>query len=321
MENRAHALAAGLFVVLLSIGLVLATIWFTGDTVQRVNYLLVSKVPVSGLNPKAPVRLRGVDVGKVEDIDFAPKDPRTILVRIAVDATAPISKSTYAQFGYLGVTGLSYVQLDDDGTKPEALPTSAAAPGRIEVRPSLFDEVGTSGQQLLVDADQAAKRIGALLSEQNVSQFSRTLANLEVASGHIAVLAEGLRPSVRALPALALRADRTLQRADSLFANLDGLTTDVQKRVDVLDRVGRGADKVSRSADAVEQASEALQNETLNRALPKLYGAIDDLSRSSHALNEVLSDIHSQPQSLLFGRRAASPGPGEPGFAAAREAR
>jgi phospholipid/cholesterol/gamma-HCH transport system substrate-binding protein len=106
MENRAHALAAGLFVVFLSIGLVMATIWFTGDTVQRVDYLLVSKVQVSGLNPKAPVRLRGVDVGKVEDIDFDPKDPRTILVRVAVDSAAPITKGTYASFSHLGVTGL-----------------------------------------------------------------------------------------------------------------------------------------------------------------------------------------------------------------------
>lgn len=321
MENRAHALAAGLFVVFLSIGLVIVTIWFTGDVVERVNYVLTSKIPVSGLNPKAPVRLRGVDVGRVEDIEFDPKDRHTILVRIAVDRAAPISKSTYAQFAYLGVTGLSYVQLDDDGSQREPLPTSDAAPGRIEVRPSLFDQVGTSGQQLIADASQAAKRIGALLSDQNVGQFSRTLANLEVASEHIAALAEDLRPGVKAVPTLVARADHTLQRADSLFVGLGGLTTEVQRRVEVLDRVGRGADKVSRGADAVEHASEAFENEALNRVLPKLYDAIDDLSRSSHALNQVLVDIRSQPQSLIFGRPHGSPGPGEPGFSATRGVR
>jgi phospholipid/cholesterol/gamma-HCH transport system substrate-binding protein len=321
MENRAHALAAGLFVVVLSIGLVLATIWFTGDTVERVNYLLASKIPVSGLNPKAPVRLRGVDVGRVEDIEFDPKDRRIILVSIAVERTAPISRGTYAQFAYLGVTGLSYVQLDDDGNQPEPLPTSDSAPGRIEVRPSLFDQVGVSGQQLIADASQAAKRIAALLNEQNVVQFSHTLGNLEVASERIAGLAEELRPAVRTVPALAARADRALQRADSLFVSLSELSTEVQRRVDVLDRVSRGADKVSRGADAVERASDALENEAVNRAFPKLYSAIDDLSRSSHALNQVLFDIHSQPQSLIFGRPPATPGPGEPGFSATRDIR
>ena len=161
--------------VFLSIGLVMATIWFTGDTVQRVDYLLVSKVQVSGWNPRRPCAARAWSVGKVEDIDFDPKDPRTILVRIAVDSAAPITKGTYAQFAYLGVTGLSYVQLDDDGSKPEPLPTSAAAPAHIEVRPSLFDQVGASGQQLLADAGEAAKRVNVLLSEHNLVQFSQPL--------------------------------------------------------------------------------------------------------------------------------------------------
>ena len=71
----------------------------------------------------------------------------------------------------------------------------------------------------------------------------------------------------------------------------------------------------------MEHATEAFENEALDRALPKLYGAIDDLSRSSHALNQVLSDIHSHPQSLIYGRPPAMPGPGEPGFSATREAR
>jgi hypothetical protein len=37
------------------------------------------------------------------------------------------------------------------------------APAHIEVRPSLFDQVGASGQQLLADAGEAAKRVNALL--------------------------------------------------------------------------------------------------------------------------------------------------------------
>jgi phospholipid/cholesterol/gamma-HCH transport system substrate-binding protein len=321
MENRAHALAAGLFVVLLSIGLVVAAIWLTGDTVARVNYLLVSKVPVSGLNPKAPVRLRGVDVGKVEDIRFDSKDPRTVLIDIAVDSAAPITKGTYAQFAFLGVTGLSFVQLDDDGSKPERLATAPDAPGRIDVRPSLLDQVGSAGEQLMADAGQAAKRINVLLSDQNIAELSRTLANLQLASGRIAALAGDLQPGAKALPGLAARAERTLQRTDSLVANLDGLTADMHKRVDVLDRVSRAADKVSRGADTVQRAGDSLEDEMLNRALPKLYGAIDDLSRSSQAIDQVLADFHAHPESLIFGRRPAPPGPGEPGFSAGQAAR
>ncbi len=178
MENRAYALLAGLFVTLLAIGVVAAIVWFSGDTVQRVDYVLVSNGSVAGLNPKAPVRLRGVEVGNVEDIRFDRKNPRDILITIAVDRDAPITRGTYAQLGFLGVTGLSYVQLEDDGSKPQRL----APFSRIDVRPSLLDEAATSAQQLLAEANSAAKRINMLLSDRNLARISRALDNVQLAT-------------------------------------------------------------------------------------------------------------------------------------------
>jgi phospholipid/cholesterol/gamma-HCH transport system substrate-binding protein len=229
MENRAYALLAGLFVLLLFIGVVMAAIWFSGDTVKRVNYVLVSNIPVSGLHPKAPVRLRGVDVGKVENIEFDPTGPRVILITIAVDPTAPITKGTYARLGYLGITGLAVVQLDDDGSKADRLEPF----GRIAVRPSVLDQAESSAQELLADVGDAAKRVNALLSDQNLAQFSRTLANLEIAS---------------------------------------------------------------------KKAGHASQAIT------------EDISSETRKFDRVLTDLHEQPRSLIFGKSPGPPGPGEPGF-------
>src|SRR5688500_2629906 len=149
MENRAYALAAGLFTLLLGIGVVAAALWFSGETVVTQNYLLVSRHPVSGLNPQAPVRYRGITVGKVVNIEFDPAEPRVILIEIAVKAGTPLTRGTFAQLGSQGVTGLSYVMLDDDGTKPEPLAAEADKLARIEVRPSFFDNVTASGQEMI----------------------------------------------------------------------------------------------------------------------------------------------------------------------------
>jgi phospholipid/cholesterol/gamma-HCH transport system substrate-binding protein len=62
MENRAYALAAGLFTILLGIGVVATALWFSGDAVENDEYVLISRYPVSGLNPQAPVRFSGVSV-------------------------------------------------------------------------------------------------------------------------------------------------------------------------------------------------------------------------------------------------------------------
>jgi len=62
MENKSHAMAAGLFVVALIAMLISAAMWLTRDTSALVRFELAGNVNVAGLQPQATVRLRGVPV-------------------------------------------------------------------------------------------------------------------------------------------------------------------------------------------------------------------------------------------------------------------
>lgn len=175
MENRSYALAAGLFVILLAAGLIAAFVWLGGDRIERVRYVVVSRTPVSGLTLQAPVRLRGVDVGNVEAIQFDRQDPRSILVTIAVDQAAPVTEGTYAQLGYWGLSGLTFLQLLDEGTDPDPLAPRA----HIEMRPSFFGQAASSAEALIANANDAVEKVNELLSERNLAQIYRTLTTLE----------------------------------------------------------------------------------------------------------------------------------------------
>jgi phospholipid/cholesterol/gamma-HCH transport system substrate-binding protein len=304
MENRAHALSAGLFLIFLSIGLVLVAVRLTGDTTEHVEYVIESRYPISGLQQNAPVRLRGVDVGKVAQIQFASDDPQLIMVRIAVDPGAPITKGTYARLGYLGITGLSYVHLDSAGGQPEKLVSTRDKPAHIVMRPSLLDQLGSSGEVLMQDTALAAKRVNELLSEENLSELSQAIANANMASANIARLAGDLRPVVKALAPIPARADSTLQKLEPLLDSLDLLTQDVRARLEALDRIGRSAEEIGQTSRAVEAT------------MPRLNSALDDFSRSLRTVDRVLMGIEQQPQSLLFGRKPPPPGPGEQGYSA-----
>src|SRR3954447_4349094 len=119
MENKAHAMAAGIFVVVATALLVVLAAWLTRDTGHREAYEISTREAVTGLQPQAAVRYRGVDVGKVDSIGFDPKIQGNVLMRLQVDHEAPVTKDTFATLSYQGVTGLAYVQLDDTG-KPAA---------------------------------------------------------------------------------------------------------------------------------------------------------------------------------------------------------
>jgi ABC-type transporter Mla subunit MlaD len=76
VENKSHALMAGLFTVLLGIALIAAALWLSRDTQVKRDYELVTKGSVSGLSPQSDVRYRGLEVGKVESISFRSQGAR-----------------------------------------------------------------------------------------------------------------------------------------------------------------------------------------------------------------------------------------------------
>src|SRR5437899_669176 len=115
MENKAHAMAAGIFVVVVAALLVMLAAWLTRDTGQRDSYEISTREAVTGLQSQAAVRYRGVEVGKVASIGFDPKTQGNVLIRLEVDHEAPVSTDTFATLSYQGVTGLAFVQLDDRG--------------------------------------------------------------------------------------------------------------------------------------------------------------------------------------------------------------
>jgi phospholipid/cholesterol/gamma-HCH transport system substrate-binding protein len=305
MENRAHALAAGLFTLLLGAAVLLAAMWFSGETYEKAYYQLESKFPVTGLNEQAVVRFRGVDIGKVTRIAFDPKDQRTILVDIAIQAERTLTRSAYAEVRYQGVTGLSYVMLDDPGTNAERLPP-ADEPGsvRIPIRESLFSSLAEAGQNVMADARELMKRIGAFLSDDNQAQFTRSMKNIEAATREIATLTKALEPTARDSQALVADARKTFQQAEKLLAEISDTNRDLAKRLEGIDRVAGSAE---RAGDAVT----ALVNNVTSETLPRVNALADELAHTSRNLDRLATSLREQPQSLVFGRKAGALGPGE----------
>lgn len=309
MENKAYAFAAGIFTLLLCASLILIAMWMTGETEERDLFVLESRYPVTGLYLQAPVRFRGVDAGKVETIDLDPKDPRLILVRILVRTGTPITKGTYAQLGTQGVTGLSYVILDDDGSRPERILAEAAEANRIPVRQSFLDEFATSGQELVSDVNRVARRLNGLLSDENQAQLVRTLASIESAANRMDKLAIQAGLAVSNVPALTEDARKVLARAEVVLGTINETTMELGAGIGALDRVAKSAERMGGAAVSLSNAAE-------NDTLPRFNALLERLARSAGRLDRLLAELEEQPASFVFGRPQPAPGPGEPGFTA-----
>ena len=67
-------------------------------------------------------------------------------------------------------------------------------------------------------------------------------------------------------------------------------------------------------AERIGDVSQVFGESVVGVTLPKLSDLLDDLSRNSRALDRAINQFQENPQSVVFGRSVAAPGPGEPGF-------
>jgi phospholipid/cholesterol/gamma-HCH transport system substrate-binding protein len=284
----------------------------------RDPYEISTREAVTGLQAQAPVRFRGVDVGKVSSVGFDPKLQGNVLLKLEIDREAPLTTDTYASLSFQGVTGLSFIQLADDGKPAPRLKPDDAHPPRIPLRPGLIAKLEEKGEVILEQVEQVSKRVNKLLGDDNQKRIADALENISHAAVGTNQLVARLDKTVttRVDPALA-EATVTLRGVQKTVAEV-GKTVDefgrTAQRLNAqdgpMDRLGEGVDSLSAAADQFGRAT-----------LPRINRVADEATRTVKSLTRAINELTENPQALLYGEGKPRPGPGEPGFQAPGGAR
>ncbi|HEY2254689.1 MAG TPA: MlaD family protein [Variovorax sp.] len=320
MENKSHALAAGVFVLGLIAVLVALVVWLTRDDTVRNIYELSTHEAVSGLQPQAMVRYRGIAVGKVVSIDFDPKVKGNVRVRISVDERVPLTTSTFATLSYQGVTGLAFIALDDKGESTVALKPNNDDPPRIPLKPSLLSELQDRGEVILGRVEEATRRVNAVLSEANQKRIADALESISLAAASANQLTRsldntvktGLDPALKALPPLVERTKDTMGNVKTAAGDVSRVARNLNATVIRFNAADGPMDRLS---DGTRSLSAALDNFN-NTTVPRLNRMADDTSLTVRRVGVAADGITNNPQALLFGNGGSAAGPGEPGFSA-----
>jgi len=311
MENKSHALAAGAFVLGLLAALVALVIWLTRDETVRNIYELSTRDAVSGLQPQAMVRYRGIAVGRVTSIDFDPKVKGNVRVRITVDERVPLTTSSYATLSYQGVTGLAFIAIDDKGESQVALVPDNGNPPRIPLKQSMLAQLQDRGEAIINQIEEVTKRANTLLGDDNQKRIANALENIAQASASANTLTQsldntvktGLNPALKAMPDTLLRVKTAASDVSRVANNFNTTVGKLNAADGPIERLGDGT-------KALSQAVESFNSATL----PRVNRVADDTSRAVRRLGRAADSVNDNPQSLLFGNGGVAPGPGEPGF-------
>lgn len=276
MPQRAE-LRVGLFLLL---GIFLAgwlVLKFGGPPLPRgAGYPVVVEVrDATGIRPGVPVRLGGIDIGRVASEPSLNDDATMLSIPLTIFEGRRIPVGSVVKVGTSGLMGDSYVRiLTPEEPSGEFLPSGARL--RAEPANTLTDLAGEAGEVFdgisgaSVEVRAAAQRLdrlaerldGELLTRENVENLGRLLADLQASS---AVLREA---SERLVPAL--------DEAGETFG-----------------RVGGAADAAARSFSKVDEGVLAL-TETLKTAAPVLEEidtTLDDLRSTLAAANSLFTKL------------------------------
>lgn len=304
METKVSLALVGAFVLALSAALVAGVLWIASGRTARKDYepyLAYFTESISGLNLRAPVKYKGVEVGYVRQIGLDPADPERVRLELAIERGVPIKTDTVAVLSVQGLTGIAFLDLAGGSRDaPLLVPPETGEPPVIATRPSLFRRLDVGTTALLSELSETAHAVNELLDPETRSALRQTLRDLQEVA-HVLATRSG------EIDASLADAARTLGNTARASAELDALVAQVAKSAAAVEQA---AAEVSRAGVATAEAADGAGR--LERDLrPELERLLADARVLTASLARVARELERNPNALVLGRGAQRPGPGE----------
>ncbi|MDH3788941.1 MAG: MlaD family protein [Xanthomonadales bacterium] len=299
MISKTSYALVGAFVLILSAALIWGVLWISsgGPPQDYDSYLVYMTDSVSGLNVDAPVKFKGVDVGKVQQISIDAENPDRVRLVLLVRRGTPITEDTVANLEYQGLTGIANVNLS--GGWGDSLPLGRRESDELPVIPSrssIFSHLDLTLSDLLYNLIETSASLNDLLNEENRANVSRSIEN-------IANLTEKFADQSRQLDGIIEDLAATLENTRAASVGLPELIL----------QFSRSAESISEMADQIGAVSENFATDINTTTLPEIGAMVHELRLAAENLRRMSEALVENPSVLIYGSPEPRPGPGESG--------
>ena len=253
---------------------------------KEMDYYRVRLNYVGGLEVGSPVRMGGVLVGKVNNLEFLLEEKNFIELTLEVKKGLQIKENTTAYLSFISITSEQHLELEQS---PE--PAPLLSPGDLILSKELttmdevMEHVGVVGDTL----QMILSRVNQLLKPENVARID------SIISGVAAVIQEGSED----FTTLLASANRTVGFLDTLLHSIDGMVAGKDSLIDyvLLDTRQTMAQAITTMAEidsTVEDVDQLLQNNA-----GSLMRILDNLNHVSENLKELSNTVKDNPFLLI----------------------
>jgi paraquat-inducible protein B len=320
-KKKNTSLAIGAFIVGAIVLVFVALLFFSGGRffADKERVIMYFEGSVQGLQVGAPVKLKGVVLGEIIDIQINfQNDNKIVVTAVKADLVMKrinsegadvgneflrdaIDNGLRAQLNFQSfLTGLLYVELDffpESELKLYALQKSYP---EIPTRGTSFEEISKSFQELdlkglVNNFNHLTEQISTMVSNGEISEtmssFNRMATSMEKTSTSLD----------KEIVRLGNNLDATLTDLDSLIKEL---RTQTPKMADSLDK---SLAELNESLKSFDEAALSI-NHTFSEDAPlmnQLNNTLEDISRSAQAFRSLSETLEQQPEAILRGRSLA----------------
>lgn len=313
MNPKVNYTLVGLFVVLFGAATIAWMFWLGVSTDEKnyKRYVAYMYQSVSGLNVNAAVKYRGVQVGRVSEIEIDLINPERVKLLLDIIDGTPIKNDSIAVLSTLGVTGLAYVELSGGSKEAPLLQGHDGQLPEIITGPSLFVRLDTALTDLFVEFKNIASEISGMsaavktvLNQNNMQAINTTLANM-------AKLTETLNTQLGKLDSHIVYSKEILANTATMSKEFPNMVTNVSSSMSEIRNI---VSTIGKTAETLDKAVAGTQQEVSRSAtdtLVQMSQLFNELHRTTQALNRILQDTERNPNQFIFGKKLDRAGPGE----------
>lgn len=327
MQSKVNYALVGLFVMFLGGALLGAVFWLTLGAEDKVydSYRVYFQESVAGLNPKATVRFRGVQVGQVASIRLDPHNPNQVDVVLQIERGTPIYHDTIATLSTRGLTGVAAVELSGGGKDATLERAAGQDLPVIKAGPSLVSRLDDALNNIVDNVNTLSSKLERLLGDANQTALTAILQNLSAISATVANRADSIDQTLLHVEnmsaALAVHAARFGSALDKVSAELEQTSGVSAQLKATLGAVRSSAQAITKLAGTASETSRAFTRlagdgrQELQRVgqntLPELEALLLQANHLLGTLQRLAGMLEENPRALLIGKPQGKPGPGE----------
>lgn len=276
MERGINYILIGVCFIASLLGLIIFIFWFSSSgiiTDDSKIYKAYSKNAINGIRTDSIIKFKGINIGRVKDVNFKDKDFKEIVLNVEIRSDLPIKKGSYLKVSQSGIIGNSFLTLIQN-TKSDEF---------IEKKEDFILNIQTNSMSKLLDdlpnitnkIDELLSNISIILSEENAQNITKVVTSIKDSANHL----------------------------NKMIASLEKNTNNIDNLIKNTNEVVNNANQITKIVNKKIELGEFDFKTTLTPTLLSIEQSLNNINNLAKESSQVLENFQENPYNTIFGYR------------------